>query len=122
MALKRLIHEGTSAPSGLWHELTAGQREVLANQIAAYPGGFMRVWQRTDKGWLTVEIALPNEEFYKFSVDHRAKVSKARLERAPDSASAYQKRAVRDPIAHREALYRLYDKRHARKDLFGSDI
>lgn len=121
MAAKQLLFSGASVPD-LWFETTSAQREALALQLAAYPGCAMQAWQRTPKGWINAEIALPNEEFYKFRVNHRAVVTNARIERAPDSASAYQKRAMRDPIAHREALYRLYDKRHARKDLFESDI
>lgn len=125
MTAKRLIHEGTSAPEGLQDELTAGQREALASQLSAWPGACMRVWQRTRKGWLSVEIELPNSEFYKFKVDHRAKVTKTRIERAPEKESKYAKRAARDPIAHREKLYELAGKRSEatkRSDLFGAAI
>lgn len=125
MAAKRLIYEGTGAPEGLQAELTAGQHAVLASQLSAWPGARMRVWQRTHKGWLSVEIELPNSEFYKFKVDHRAKVTKARIERAPEKESKYAQRAARDPLAHREKLYELAGKRSEtikRTDLFGAVI
>ena len=121
MAAKQLLFSGASVPD-LRFETTSAQREALALQLAAYPGCVMQAWQRTPKGWINAEIALPNEEFYKFRVDHRAVVTNARIERAPESASAYQRRAMLDPIAHRVKLEARYDKRHARKDLFGAGI
>lgn len=81
MAAKRLVFEGTDLQAWSGNDITVNQRAALAERLAAWPGCVMRVWQRTHKGWLVVEIDIGNGEQFKFRINHRAQVSKARIER-----------------------------------------
>ena len=110
MAAKELLFEGTQAPE-LTQRLTAAQKRLLDSQMAACPGCVARAWQRTPKGFVTVEIALPGAEFLKFKITHRAEISNARIERRPESASEYQQRADDNPRKHQTMLRKLREKR-----------
>ena len=113
MTAKQILFESSVVPE-LWAETTARQRAVLVSKLAACPNGIMRAWQRTPKGWITAEITLPNDEFYKFRVDHRANILDARIERAPDGESKYQKRYANNPDAQRHMVQNLWTKRQKR--------
>ena len=110
MAAKELLFEGTQAPE-LTQRLTAAQKRLLDSQMAACPGCVARAWQRTPKGYVAVEIALPGNEFMKFSITHRADLERMRIERRPESASEYQQRADDNPRKHQTMLRKLRDKR-----------
>ena len=81
MADKRLMFEGTDLQAWPGNDITSSQRATLAAKLAEWPGCSARVWQRTHKGWLVVEIDIGNNEQFKFRIDHRAQVSKTRIER-----------------------------------------
>jgi len=114
MASKQVIFEGTVL-SGMGTELTARQREAVAQQMAQFPGCVTKIWQRAAKGWLAVEIEISEHEHYKFRVDHRAQVSNVRIERSASQITDYQRKAEADPRRHWAKLLDLQGARHERK-------